>query len=248
MNVSLYQAAAAMNANARWQESISENLGSGSVAGARKRDVSFSSIEAGLMSGQPNTATSRNLIPSVKTSVNFQQGAMRPSGGPLDFAIEGKGFFEVQLPNGDHAYTRDGEFHLGPEGQLITKQGNPVLSDSGPVQFDPTNPSPVTISATGEISQGSEVKGRLRLVEFNDPHKLTALGEGKFLAENADLQPITSDNSRVHQGFVEGSNASPTTEMAHLITAMRMFEANQKVMQTQDERMGRVISELGSPS
>lgn len=248
MNVSLYQAAAAMNANARWQESISENLAAGSVPGARKREVSFSAIEAGLVRGLPNMPASRHVMPTANSYINFQQGTVRPSAGPLDFALDGKGFFEIQLPNGSHAYTRDGEFHLNAQGQLVTKQGYPVLTDSGPAQFDPNIPSPITVSPTGEVSQGTEVKGRLRLVEFNDPQKLTVLGDGYFLAENSELQPSTSDATRVHQGFIEGSNVSPTTDMAHLITAMRMFESNQRVMQMQDERMGRIISELGNPS
>lgn len=248
MNVSLYQAAAAMNANTRWQEVISENLAAGSVPGARKREVTFSAVEAGLERGLPNQPTSRFLVPATNTSVNFLQGTVRPSAGPLDFALEGKGFFEVQLPNGANGYTRDGEFHLNAQGQLVTKQGYPVLTDGGPVQFDASIASPITVSATGEVSQGTEVKGRLRIVEFNDPQKLTVASNGLFLADHPELQPATAETTRVHQGYIEGANTSPTSEMAHLITAMRMFEANQRVMQLQDERMGRVITELGMPS
>ena len=166
----------------------------------------------------------------------------------MDFAIEGPGFFEVQLPNGDHAYTRDGEFQLNAQGQMVTKTGNPVLSDGGPIQFDPNNASPITVSSTGEVSQGGDVKGRLRLVEFNDPHLLTSIGGGCFLANHQDLLAKDSTASSVRQGYLEGSNTSPTSEMASLITAMRMFEANQRVLQMQDERMGHVISELGSPT
>jgi flagellar basal-body rod protein FlgF len=248
MNVSLYQAAAAMNASARWQETISENLAAGPVPGARKREVSFSAIEAGLASGVANMPASRYLIPAANSSTNFLQGEVRASGAPLDFALDGNGFFEVQLPNGSHSYTRDGEFHLNAQGQLVTKQGYTVLSDGGPVQFDPNIPDPITVSPDGEISQGSEVKGRLRLIEFSDPHKLAALGNGYFLADSPDLQPLASGTTRVHQGYIEGSNMSPTSEMAHLITAMRLFEANQRVMQMQDERMGRAITELANPS
>src|SRR3954464_3122786 len=111
MNVSLYQAAAAMNANARWQDMISENLAASSTPGARSRDVSFSSVQSG----------SQFVIPSAGTSVNFQPGELKRTGNSLDFALEGKGFFEVQLPNGEHAYTRDGEFHMNAQGQLVTK-------------------------------------------------------------------------------------------------------------------------------
>src|ERR1039457_827918 len=155
MNVSLYQAAAAMNANARWQDMISENLAAISIPGGRSRDVSFSSVQAGA----------QFVIPAARTAVNFQPGELRPTQNPTDFALEGKGFFEVQLPNGDHAYTRDGEFHLNAQGQLVTKQGYPVLGDGGPLQFDPSNAQPLTIAATGEVSQGGDVKGKLKLAE-----------------------------------------------------------------------------------
>ena len=245
MNVSLYQAAAAMNANARWQELISENLANSSVPGARKLDISFAALQTGFT---PSLNGDQSVIPAAHMGINFQQGTIRPSGSPMDFAIEGPGFFEVQLPNGDHAYTRDGEFQLNAQGQMVTKTGNPVLSDGGPIQFDPNNASPITVSSTGEVSQGGDVKGRLRLVEFNDPHLLTSIGGGCFLANHQDLLAKDSTASSVRQGYLEGSNTSPTSEMASLITAMRMFEANQRVLQMQDERMGHVISELGSPT
>ncbi len=247
MNVSLYQAAAAMSAQSRWQEVITENLASGNVPGYRKQDVSFNSVAAGAMPlGGLNSG--QYLIPQAVTGVSLQQGALRPTANKLDFGLEGPGFFEVQLPGGEMAYTRDGEFQLNAQGQLITKQGYAVQSDSGPIQFDLNNSAPITVSATGEISQGEDLKGRLRLAEFNDPKLLTSVGGGLFLADDPNLQTNTTLTSQVRQGYLEGSNTSPTTEMASLLTAMRMFEANHKVLQSQDERMGKVISELGGPA
>lgn len=248
MNVSLYQAAAAMNANLRWQDVVTDNLSSSAVPGARKQQMSFSAVEAGMAPGLSGFTGGRYLMPSGTTSVNFQQGQIRPSGAVTDLAIEGPGFLEVQLPNGTHAFTRDGELHLSAQGQLITKQGYAVIGDSGPVQLDPANTAPLSISPTGDVSQGGEVKGHLRLTEFNQPALLKSLGAGFFLADNPNLQASTAQASSLRQGFLEAANTSPTTEMASLLTSMRMFEANQRVMQLQDERMGRVISELGNPS
>jgi flagellar basal-body rod protein FlgF len=243
MNVSLYQAAAAMNANARWQEVISENLAGCSIPGARKQEVSFSAVSAGKAPGLAGLSGGNYLMPSATTAVNFQQGTLRPTGLPTDLAIEGPGFFEVQLPNGSRAYTRDGEMQLNAQGQVVTKQGFLVLSDAGPLQLDPANSSPISVSSSGEVSQGGGLKGRLRLVEFKQPNQLKPIGGGCFITDTA--QPIAAQSSQMRQGFLEGPNTSPTTEMASLITAMRMFEANQKVMQMQDERMGRVISDVG---
>ncbi len=122
------------------------------------------------------------------------------------------------------------------------------MSDGGPLQLDPANSTPISVAASGEVSQGGTLKGRLRLVEFTQPNQLTPIGAGCFVAGNPGQQPAAAQNSQIRQGFLEGANTSPTTEMASLITAMRMFETNQKVMQMQDERMGRVITELGNPS
>jgi flagellar basal body rod protein FlgG len=245
MNVSLYQAAAAMNANLRWQEAVSNNLASCSIPGARKQEVSFSAVEAGVTQGVKGGGVS---VPSVTTSTNFEQGPLRSTSLPTDVGIEGPGFIEVQLPNGGHAFTRDGELHLSAQGQLVTKQGYQVVSDGGTLQIDPSNASPISIAPTGEVSQGGEVRGRIRLAEFAQPGLLKNIGEGCFVSADPSMQPNPAVASMLRQGFLEGSNGSPTTEMATLLTSMRMYEANQKIIQMQDDRMGKVIAELGSPS
>jgi len=171
-----------MNANARWQEVIAENLASSSIPGARKQELSFAAVEAGITNGGVQTAAGHSIIPSAKSAVDFQPGALRPTGGAKDLAIEGTGFFEVQLPNGARAYTRDGEFHMSAQGQLVTKQGYQVMSDSGALQFDSNNPGPISVSADGTVSQGADAKGHLKIVEFQDPRELTPMGHECFSA------------------------------------------------------------------
>jgi len=245
MNVSLYQAAAAMNANSRWQEMISDNLADSSVPGARKQDVSFSAVEAGLPSGQIGLNGERFVMPAARAAINFSQGEINPTGVATDFALDGPGFFQVQMPNGTAAFTRDGEFHLNAQGQLVTKRGYPVAGDSGPVQLDPNNSAPVTVSATGQVSQGGEMKGHIKLVEFKDPHDLSVIGQGYYISNKPGEKPLEAKSTAMRQGYLEAANTSPTMEMSSLITAMRMFESNEKVLQMQDDRMGRVITDLG---
>ncbi|HTV75884.1 MAG TPA: flagellar hook-basal body protein [Candidatus Baltobacteraceae bacterium] len=249
MNVSLYQAAAAMNAESRWQELITQNLAAGATPGFRKQDVSFEDVAASSPLAMNGATPTNFMIPVAVASTNFQQGQLRPTGGSLDFAIEGSGFFTVQLPNGDKAYTRDGEFQLNGKDQLVTKEGYPVLSDGGPVQFDPGNPAAVSISATGQISQGGDVKGHLQVVNFSNPNQLTATDYGYLLANQPGMTPTpVAGDTAVRQGFLEAANSSPTGEMGGLINTMRIFEANQKVLQMQNDRMGEVISTLGGTS
>ncbi len=246
MNVGLYQAAAAMNATSRWQELVAQNLADSSVPGTLKKGVGFSAFPVGT--AVPGTGASPYVIPQMVTREDFRPGEITPTQSTNDFAINGPGFFEVQLPNGDRAYTRNGQFHLDERGQLVTQQGYLVLGTNGPLQFDRTNPAPLKLGTNGELSQAGAVQGTIKLVEFNDPHLLTPIDGGCFLARDPKLVPSPAQSSQAQQGFLEASNISPLSEMATLVVAMRMFEANQKVMTMQDERMGQAISALGNPS
>ena len=245
MNVSLYQAAAALNANSRWQEVIAENLASSSVPGYRMQDLTVEATQAGLMPAGGAGSSQTFTMPKAVTMTNFQPGSLKFTGGNKDVAIEGKGFFEVQLPNGSSAFTRDGEFSTNSQGQLITKQGYPVLGDTGPIQLDLHNPDPVSISSTGVVTQGADVKGKIKVMDVNDPHLLTQISGGYFMANDPKIikQPAVAT---LRQGYIEGSNVSSLGQMANMMTAMRNFESNQKVIQIQDERLGKTISDLGS--
>jgi len=250
MNVGMYQAAAALNANSRWQEIISENLASSSVPGFKKQELTMAAVQAGLMPATSLTSNSAQFfsIPKANSVTSFAPGDIQYTGNKNDLAIEGKGFLQVQLANGTVANTRDGEFQVSDTGELVTKEGYGVLGQSGaPIQLDPHNPAPLSISATGDVSQGAEIKGKLKLVEFDKPELLTQVSGGYFIANNPNLKTLPS-TSTLRQGYLESSNASVVREMANMMTAMRGFEANQHVIQIQDDRMGKAISELGTPA
>jgi flagellar basal-body rod protein FlgG len=249
VNVSLYQAGAALNANSRWQEVIAENLASGAVPGYKKQQLSIAAVQSGLMPGGSSASSSPQMfvLPKATTTTNFTAGGMNATGVATDVAIDGKGFFEVQLPGGTTGYTRDGEFQMNTQGQLTTKEGYLVLGQGGPIQLNPRDPTPMAISASGDISQGASAKGKLALTEFNKPELLTQITSSYFAAQDPAIQtkPATST---VRQGYLEGSNSSGVLEMAGLMTAMRGFEANQHVIQIQDDRLGKTISDLGNPA
>jgi len=251
MDVSLYQAASGMNASSRWQEIIADNLASSQMAGFKRQDVSFSGVQSGYLARGPGALpgpAQRFQMPLACSSINFKAGELRPTGVSTDLAVEGTGFFNVQLPDGTDGYTRDGEFHLDIQGQLLTKQGLPVMGEGGPIQLDPRNASPITVAINGQISQAGATRVRLKIAEFNDPSALVPAGGGCFVVGDPATQPSTPASVTVHQGVLENSNTSTVLEMGNMITAMRFYEANQRVAQMEDDRIKHLISDVASPT
>jgi flagellar basal body rod protein FlgG len=240
MEVSLYSAASAMNATEQWQDLIADNLSTANVPGSRQREAVFSAIPVGAS----GLGADRYVIPSAGSAINFHQGELRATGNNMDFAVEGPGFITVQMPDGSKGYTRDGELKLNSQGQLITKQGYTVLGSSGPLQFDPNNSAPITVTPDGQVSQGADTKGQLAIVEFSSPQSLTMLGGGIFRNNVPTMLPQAASTTSVRQGFIEQANTSPTLAMASMLTAMRMFESNEKVMAMQSDRMAKSITDL----
>jgi flagellar basal body rod protein FlgG len=246
VNVSLFQAASALDANSRWQEVIADNLASSSVPGFKQQQLSLAAEKAGLMSARG----AKNLpqyftIPKATTTTNFAAGEMKYTGDNTDVAIEGKGFFEVQLPNGGTALTRDGEFQFNSQGEMVTKESYPVVGASGTIRMNRNSSAPVSISSTGDVSQGSEIRGKLKMTDVENPQLLTQISGGYFVARDPNLH-LKPSTGAVREGYLEGANTSAVGEMANLMTAMRGFEANQHVIQIQDDRLNRTITELGN--
>jgi flagellar basal body rod protein FlgG len=152
------------------------------------------------------------------------------------------------LPDGSKAYTRSGELRIDPQGRLVTKQAHPILdaNDVG-IQLDSANHATLSITPNGEVKQGSDVKGTIELVEFENPRQLTPIGDGLFTARNPAAIPLPVSDPVLRQGFIETSSSSAVAEMASLIVAMRMSEANQRIIQNEDSRMERTIRELAGP-
>lgn len=249
MNVGLYSAASAMNVNQKWLEATSENLAGQVVPGFKKQEVMFGSFQAGRTA--PVVGADGQLkhgymnYPITASGTNFTQGPLRRTEVTTDVAIDGKGFFSVEIPGKGEFYTRDGEFHVDPEGQLITKEGYPVIGEDGPLLLDPLSQENLSITADGTLRQGTTLIGKLKVVEFPVSDGLEAVTGGLYRATQASGVPAPAENSRLRQGFLESSNVSVVKEMANMILAMRNYESNQKVLHTQDEQIGKTIQTLG---
>ena len=251
VNVSLFQAAAALDANSRWQEIIADNLASSSVPGYKQQQLSQAAVQAGLMPAS-NLQNLPNFfsISSTSASTDFSAGELKYTGNvsasAIDVAVEGKGFFEVKLPNGMTGLTRDGEFQVNSKGQLVTKESFPVLGVTGPIQLAADHSGPLAVSSTGLVTQGAATIGQLKMTDVAKPQLLTKISGAYFVAQNPKAG-LTASKSTVREGYLEGSNSSTLSEMASMMTASRGFEANQKVIQIQDDRLKSTISDLGNP-
>jgi flagellar basal-body rod protein FlgG len=179
-----------------------------------------------------------------------EQGTLRITENPLDIAITGKGFFQVQMPNGDIAYTRDGTFQVNENGEIVTVHG--YLVDPGIAI--PADATSIDINQSGEVSvsingqTASQVVGQLQLAAFINPAGLEAIGDNFLLETDASGTPTTGnpgtdDMGILRQSALETSNVNVVEEITNLITAQRSYEMNSNVISTSDEML-QTITQL----
>lgn len=180
----------------------------------------------------------------MDTPAVFEQGTLAQTGNPLDLAIQGNSFFAIQTPQGVR-YTRDGQFSEDPTGRLVTMDGNLVLGNNGPVQLQ-QNGGAIQVDQNGAITQGGRLVDNIALVQFGDLTQVRPEGDNRFAATPAALAARVTTGSTIHQGFLEKSNANVVRSMVDLITAQRWFEANEKVIQTQDQANGWAIETVAN--
>lgn len=249
MSIGLYQSASSLAALERWQDAVTQNITSSQVAGYKKRTVEFSVVAAGEVQTDSHQKIGRGegepmYFPKVSYGIDFKSGENEPTRREFDLALQGDGFFEVQMNDGRKAYTRAGELRLRPDRTLVTSQDQPILSDSGyPLQLLPTG-GKVVINEDGTIRQGDARVGRLAVVKFADDKQLVPISAGLFLPTGGP-DPTPVDKPQVLQGYLESSNITPLREMVDLVSIGRAYEANQKLIQSYDQTMQKTLDALG---
>jgi flagellar basal-body rod protein FlgF len=179
---------------------------------------------------------------------DFSQGSLRPTGGPLDVAIDGDGYLVVQTAAGER-YTRNGALQINAQGQLVTSDGSLVMGDNGPITFQQTDHS-IAISPDGRVSvtegndtQNDSLRGKLRLVSFAAPQQLLKDGINNFSAP-AGMTPQPVRNPRLIQGSVEASNVNAVGEMTRMIEITRTYTQIATLLQQQGELRKTAIERL----
>ncbi len=250
---SLWTAATGMTAQALNVDVISNNLANVNTAGFKRGRANFQDLMYQQIAAPGRQNSSGNEVPSgvqvglgVRTagiSRIFAEGSFQQTGNDLDMAIEGRGFFEIQMPNGDLGYTRTGSFAIDSLGQLVTQDGYVVQ----PALTIPNDALSIGISPDGTVSvvQPGNLQttvGQIQLADFSNPGGLTAIGHSIFQESQASGTPINGTPGAngigsIAQSTLEMSNVNTVEEMVNLIAAQRAYEMNSKSIQAADEML-----------
>lgn len=251
----LYTAASGMSAQQLNLDNIANNLSNSSTAGFYARRMQFSDLvyQNVIMPGA--AATQQTTIAAglqvglgtmpAASEVMQTQGNFASTGNPLDLAIQGLGFFQVTLPDGQIAYTRSGSFHLDAQGNLVTANGNALQ----PNITIPANATTVTVGSDGTVSvtqsgqtAASQV-GSIQLAMFPNPGGLNTVGNNLYLATTASGDPIVGAPGAaeglgtIQQGMLEQSNVDIVQEFVNMIVAQRAYESNSRVVTSADQML-----------
>lgn len=234
---------------------ISNNLANMTTTGYKRQRAEFQDLLYDHVSRiGTQTSSQGNILPvgidlgsgvkTVGTPRLMTQGTLAQTGGTLDVAIRGDGFFKAQMPDGTFAYTRDGSFQMDAQGRIVTAQGNLVM----PGVTIPQNSTGLTINAQGQVSvipQGSttpQILGQLTLTRFINQAGLLPIGDNLYTETPASGTPLdglpnTDGAGDLLQGSLEQSNVDSVTEITNLIAAQRAYEMNSKVITAADQML-----------
>jgi flagellar basal-body rod protein FlgG len=252
----LYTAASGMTAQQANIDNVAHNLANVNTAGFKKSHVEFEDLVyqqtkvAGATSATGEAPLGLEIglgTRVVATSRDFTSGNLRQTGGPLDMAVQGVGFFQVMLPGGTVGYTRAGSLHRDAQGLVVTTDGYGL----DPQITIPANAMSITISKDGVVSatlpgqSAAQQLGRIELATFQNPTGLQAIGGNIFIATSASGEPLvgaagTDDRGTIAQGMLEDSNVSVVEEMVNMILGQRAYEANSRVIKAADEMLAQV--------
>ncbi len=253
-------AATGMQAQQTNVEVISNNIANMTTTGYKRERVEFQDlIYQNLRRTGSNSSDAGTIVPSgvqiglgVKTAAVYrinEQGNLQQTSNSLDLAINGNGYFQVTLPSGQTAYTRDGTFGLAPDGTIVTADGYTVQPG---IQI-PSNATNVTINSSGQVQvtlsgqTAPQTLGQLQIAVFPNNAGLQAEGSNLFTQTAASGAPVSGNPAsagfgQVMQGFVEASNVNVVTEITNLITAQRAYEMNSKVITAGDQMMSTLTN------
>lgn len=221
---------------------VANNIANANTIGFKTEDLMVRTEEAKPAKTLDGSSPVKFVLDSGLAR-DFTQGALTKTGGDLDVAIEGKGFFRVQTPAGER-YTRDGRFTTNPEGKLVTQGGNSVLDEGGgELTIDPAL-GPVSIGKDGTVTQGAVLVGKIAVVRPDDLSSFAKDGDNLF-RNTSNTTPQVAPDAQVQQGMLEASNVNSVVEITKLIEVQRAYEGVSKMMDNTSELSRTAVDRLG---
>lgn len=225
----------------RQMSTVANNLANMNTAGFKSETLVFQEYIMPVASMENHTAGSRKLSYVADNTLmrDFKSGSMELTDNPLDVAISGDGWFTVQTGNGER-YTRDGHFSLNNNGQLVNVSGHLVMADGGPISFT-QNETDIAIAKDGTVSSNQGVKGKLKVVIFDENRLLQKEGDNLY---SSPAEPKQPDQVSLAQGMIEKSNVDPIVQMTKMIEVQRSYERTANMLKKMDELKSGAINKL----
>jgi flagellar basal-body rod protein FlgF len=242
---------------------LANNLANINTPGFKQSNVTFKSVQdvilkkSDISKGEDNAAPLGSISLGSTTdavAIDFRQGGIKFTSNPLDLAIDGKGFFEVQTPDGT-AYTRNGSFKRLSNGTIATNEGYLLLGapdgngKSKPIELKDTNVDKVIVNSDGSIVIDGQIANKVKIVEFKDVYKLQPEGNSlyKFVDPTNDPKnkPHEAKHCQVSQRALEASNANVVETMVNSIAGMRTYDSLSRVIDSEKNILGKTVNEVG---
>lgn len=260
MHEGIYIAASAGLKQGKKMEVIANNLANVNSTGYKRDRLAFKELmppfppDSGLEAGKnillkPDKSNSNvSYVAITDQYTDFTEGAFKQTGGSLDVALNGPGYFSISTSEGVR-YTRNGNFRLDTQNRLVNQKGQPVLNEQNqPIVIDAPG-ADISIDGNGNVSAGTGLInlpiGTIKIVNFENPQSLEKISDGLFFQSNKEAKEKPVNGTSMKQGFLENSNVSSVEEMTEMLATLRLFETYQKMIQSIDSMDDQSVNNIG---
>jgi len=223
-------------------EILSNNIANSNTTGFKKDNLFIQVMKNAALSQIQGEGPLRGL--DSKEFTDFSEGSFNQTNAPLDLAIQGRGFFVLDTPQGVR-YTRNGNFSLSADGTVVNSDGYPLLGSSGKIQIpqpEKISEASISIDEYGNVTNGTTTLGKVRVADFQNPSDLKKDGASLFVSTGPE-KPVELDvqHSLIRQGYLEESNVDPVESMVQLVELSKNFETDQHMVQSQDASLEKAM-------
>jgi len=228
----------------RSMDVIANNLANMNTTGFKGEKMMFIEHLVRSRGGEKIGGDKLAFVRDIATAQDLSEGAFKSTSNPLDLAIHGDGFLVLSTPEGQR-YTRNGNLQMDATGQLVTRNGDPVLSDSNAPFFLSPQDRSIDIGPDGTLSTENGVLGKIAVVNFANRQAMRKVAGGMY---STSQQPIPVEQPSIAQGMLESSNVQPIVEMTRMIEVSRSYEGTKNFIKREDDRMKQMIAEYARPA